>query len=206
MRTGTLVRPTRGRNSALFHHGSVTFLTGQSWGHTALTYRILRDELVDDLPLATVRRALRHWNEALASAPVARLRDFHLEPADQDARADILIYLRGAGGAVDGSTEIVGDRADAMVEATVRLTWPPNTSPDDIGVLGTLAVRAIGRALGIGNAADPNDPMYPAFNGVKLYPSESDIAAFAAVEEWYVARSPIFYPPRGFTIVQQHHA
>lgn len=206
MRTGMRVRPTRGRNAALFHHGSVTFLTGQSWSHPILTYRILKDDLVDDLPLATVRRAIRHWNEALASAPVARLRDFHLHPADDDARADILIHLRGTGAAVDGSTEIVGDRADAMVEATVRLTWPTNASPDDVGVLGTLALRAIGRALGIGNAADPSDPMYPAFNGIKLFPSAADVAAFAAVEEWYVARSPIFYPPRGFTIVQPHHA
>jgi len=67
-------------------------------------------------------------------------------------------------------------------------------------VLGTLAVRAIGRALGIGNAADPSDPMYPCFNGVKLCPSASDIAAFRAVEEWYVARKPdLLYSARAAT-------
>jgi hypothetical protein len=194
-------RRTRTRPTALLHHGSLTFLTGQAWSHTGLSYRILKDDRVGELPVAAVRRAIRHWNEALASAAVPRLRDFKLVPADEDSRADILIYLRGIGGSIDGATELVSDRADAMLEATVRLTWPLGAEPDDVGVLGTLAVRAIGRALGIGNAADPDDPMYPAFNGVKLHPSAADIAAFAAVEEWYVARSPVFYPPRGFTVV-----
>jgi hypothetical protein len=192
-------RGTGPTHAALIDRGSVTFLTGQAWSHTDLAYRILTDATIGGLPLAVVRQAVTSWNDALAHASVPRLRDFRLVRAAPGRPADIVIHLVGADSAVHGATEIASDRDDAIVEAVVRLTWPPSASPDDLGVLGTYAVRGIGRALGIGHAADPADPMYPAFNGVKLRPSASDVVAFGAVEEWYVAGSPIFYPPRGYT-------
>jgi len=200
MHPALTARGTGAVHAALIDQGSVTFLTGQAWDHTDLSYRILVDANTDGLPLAVVQRAIRHWNDALALAPIPRLRDFRLVPAAPDSRADILLHLVGCDTVVDGTTEISRDGHDAIVEAVLRLTWPPNATPDDLGVLGTYAVRGIGCALGIGHAADPADPMYPSFNGVKLRPSASDVAAFAAVEEWYVAGSPVFYPPRGYTL------
>lgn len=194
-------RPPTPAYAAIIDHGSVTFLTGQAWAHTEISYRIQADATVDDLPIAVVRRAIANWNDALATAPIARVRHFRLVPAAPASQPDIVIRVCGGAAAVDGTSEIVSDREGAIVEALVRLTWPSPASVDDLGILGSVALRAIGRALGIGHAADPSDPMYPAFNGVKLRPSRSNVAAFAAVEEWYVARSPFFYPPRGYTVV-----
>jgi hypothetical protein len=179
--------------------GPIVFLAGQAWDHPEISYRIDADAATEGLPLAVVGRAIQNWNDALAASPAPRLRDFQLVRAADGRDADVEIRLRGGADTVHGSTEIVSGREGAIVRAVVRLSWPETERPADLGVLGTLALRGIGRALGLGSAADPADPMYPAFNGVKLQPSAADVVAFAAVEEWYLASSPFFYPPRGYT-------
>jgi hypothetical protein len=179
--------------------GSIIFLTGQAWDHPTISYRVWAEATIPTLVCAVARRAIQSWNSALAASCRSRLRDFRFVPA-ADAAADVEIQLRGGAERVDGITEIVCGADDAIVRAVVRLHWPTADRPADLGMLATLTVRGIGRALGLENAADPADPMYPAFNGVKLQPSAEDVAALAAVEEWYVARCPYFYPPRGYTI------
>jgi hypothetical protein len=192
-------RPSTATAPALISKSVVIFLSGLAWDHPEISFAIRTDALNVDLARAVVWRAVQNWNAGFASSPMRRLRDFRLVPANNCAAPDIEIRLRSGTDTADGMTELASRRDGTIAQALVRLTWPAPERPDDLGLLATTALRGLGRALGVGHASDPSDPMYPAFNGVKLHPSRWDVLAFAAVEEWYLVNSPFFYPPRGYS-------
>jgi len=64
------------RIAALIDHGSVTFLTGQAWDHTDITYRVWMDDTADGLALSVVHRAIGNWSgraRGLTGSPRSRL-------------------------------------------------------------------------------------------------------------------------------------
>ncbi len=175
--------------------GTLLFLEGVAWDHPEITFAIERDALVDPEMALVIRRAAENWTRAIADSPHSRLRDFRLSPAPGDAAADIVVRLLVEPIDVDGFTEL-SSRPDGSIERVVITVSGHALGPEPrVDVVATIAVRCFGHALGLGFAANPEDPMYPAFNGVKLWPSRADIEAFATVEGWYVNQSPFFYPP-----------
>lgn len=193
--TERVVENVRRHTPAFTADGTIVFLEGVAWDHPSITYAIMADRGVDPLAVTAVRRAIGNWNAAIAGGPAPRLRDFSLVPARECERLDIEIRLSVHGPGINGTTERAREADGSISHVLLTLAGRDLGSELNLGAVVTTAVRHLGRALGLGFAATPDDPMYPTFNGVKLQPSVADVQAFAAVEDWYVVGSPRFYPP-----------